>query len=170
MLLVWHTVREIIVDPHHGFVKINSKSRLGNVDDVFVFAKQCQQIYYTYTPSFRKDCSRVDWLSIVKTKPIGRVKVVQDGNNELTMGGDVFQLGELVDLYRVAMFNDLEENLNFHIVDNIFVDVNAKELNDVLSSSRHTQVNKDDDSNEINIKDCDKNENGSIDEEEDNSD
>jgi hypothetical protein len=103
----------------------------------------------------------------VKTKPIGRVKVVQDGNNELTMGGDVFQLGELVDLYRVAMFNDLEENLNFHIADNIFVDVNAKELNDVLSSSRHTQVNKDDD---INIKDCDKNENGSIDEEEDNSD
>ena len=27
---------------------------------VFFFAKQCQQVYYTYTPSFRKDRSRVD--------------------------------------------------------------------------------------------------------------
>jgi len=66
--------------------------------------------------------------------------------------------------------NDLDENLNFHIVDNIFFYVNAKELNDILSSSRHTQVNEDDDSNEINIKDCDENEDESIDKEEDNSD
>jgi hypothetical protein len=41
-------------------------------------------------PSFRKDRSRVDWLSVVKTKHRGRVKVVQDGNDELTMGDDVF--------------------------------------------------------------------------------
>jgi hypothetical protein len=26
----------------------------------FVFAKQCQQVYYTYTSSFKKDRSRVD--------------------------------------------------------------------------------------------------------------
>jgi hypothetical protein len=41
-------------------------------------------------PSFRKDRSRVDWLSVVKTKHRGRVEVVQDGNDELTMGDDVF--------------------------------------------------------------------------------
>jgi hypothetical protein len=63
--------------------------RLRNVDDVFVFAKQCQQIYYTY---FRNDHSRVEWLSVVKTKLKGRVPVVLDGNNELTVRDDVFQL------------------------------------------------------------------------------
>jgi hypothetical protein len=70
------TDRGIRVDPHHGLVEINSKSRLHNINDVFVFAKQCQQIYYTCTPSFRKDRSRVDWLSVLKTKPWGRVEVV----------------------------------------------------------------------------------------------
>ncbi|XP_073261203.1 uncharacterized protein [Populus alba] len=70
------TDRGIRVDPHHGLVEINSKARLRNINDVFVFAKQCQQVYYTYTPSFRKDRSRVDWFSILKTKPRGRVEVV----------------------------------------------------------------------------------------------
>ena len=71
----WHytTNRGIIVDPHHGLVKINIKTRLYNVDDVFVFTKQCQQVYYIYNTFFRKDRSRVDWLSIVKTKPKGHV-------------------------------------------------------------------------------------------------
>ena len=63
------TNRGIRVDLHYGLVKINSKPRLRNINDVFVFAKQCQQVYYTYTPSFRKDRSRVDWLSVLKTKP-----------------------------------------------------------------------------------------------------
>jgi len=54
------TVRGIRVDLHYGLVEINSKARLRNVNDVFVFAKQCQQVYYTYTPYFRKDRSRVD--------------------------------------------------------------------------------------------------------------
>ena len=63
------THRGIRVDPHYGLVEINSKARLRNINDVFVFAKQCQQVYYTYTPSFRKDRSRVDWLSVLKTKP-----------------------------------------------------------------------------------------------------
>jgi hypothetical protein len=35
------TGRGIKVDPHHGLVEINSKARLRNVNDVFVFAKQC---------------------------------------------------------------------------------------------------------------------------------
>jgi hypothetical protein len=86
------------------------------------------------------------------------------------VGNDVFQLGELVDPYRVAPSNDLEEISNFCFVKNIFVDVAAKELNDVLSSNEHTQVDKDDDNNEINVKDCDRVEDESIDEEEDNSD
>jgi len=60
--------RGIRVDLHFDLVEINSKARLRNVNNVFVFAKQCQQVYYTYTPSFRKDQSRVDWLSILKKK------------------------------------------------------------------------------------------------------
>ena len=54
------TDRGIRVDPHFGLVEINSKAILCNANDVFVFAMQCQQVYYTYTPSFRKDRSRVD--------------------------------------------------------------------------------------------------------------
>jgi len=49
------TDRGIRVDPHYGLVEINSKARLRNVNDVFVFTKQSQQVYYTYTPFFRKD-------------------------------------------------------------------------------------------------------------------
>jgi hypothetical protein len=32
---------------------------------------------------FRKDRSRVDWLSIVKTTPKGRVQVIQEGNDKV---------------------------------------------------------------------------------------
>jgi hypothetical protein len=49
------TDRGIRVDSHYGLVEINLKARLRNINDVFVFAKQSQQVYYTYTPSFRKD-------------------------------------------------------------------------------------------------------------------
>jgi hypothetical protein len=70
------TNKGIRVDRHHGLVKINSKARLYNVNDVFVFTKQWQQVCYTYTLSFRKDHSRVDWLSILKIKPRGRFEVV----------------------------------------------------------------------------------------------
>jgi hypothetical protein len=31
--------REIKIDPHHGLVEINTKAKLLNIDDVFVFAK-----------------------------------------------------------------------------------------------------------------------------------
>ena len=40
--------------------------------------------------SFRKDRSRVDWLSVVKTKLKGRVQVIQNGNDEVTVGDNVF--------------------------------------------------------------------------------
>ena len=90
-------------------------------------------------------------------------------DNELTVGDDVFQL-ELVDSYQVALFNNLKENSNFHITINIFVDVDAKKLNDILSFSRNIQVDKDYDNKEINVEDCDGDEDELIDEEEDNSD
>jgi len=110
---------------------------------------------HTHTPFFKNDCPRVDWLSVVKTKPKGRVEVGQEGNNELIIGYDVFQLGELVNPYRVAPSNNFKKkNSNFHINKNIFVDVDVDELNDVLNSSKHTQVDEDD-SNEINVEDCD---------------
>ena len=69
------------------------------------------------------------------------------------------------------MSNDLEQNSNFCITNNIFVDVDvdAEKLNDILSS-RYTHVDEDDDSDGINIENCDGDEDGSIDEEEDNSD
>jgi hypothetical protein len=59
---------------------------------------------------------------------------------------------------------------NFHIIVNICVDVNTEELNDVLSSIGYTQVNEDDNNNEINVEDCDGDEDKLINKEEDNSD
>ena len=88
-------------------VKINTKTRLRIVDDIYVFTKQCQQVYYTYTSSFKNDRSRVDWLSIVKTKPKGHVQVVQEDNDELNAINYVFQIDELVDAYQVSMSTDV---------------------------------------------------------------
>jgi hypothetical protein len=160
--------RGIRVDPHYDLVEINSKARLRKINDVFVFAKQCQHVYYTYTPSFRKDRSRVDWLSVLKTKPWGRVEVVQDENEDTSVRDEVFQVNELVEPYRVAPSIELEENSNFYVFDDSFVDVDAEELNVVLSFSRQANVDEEDD---IHIEDCDEGDDNSIDdEEEENSD
>jgi hypothetical protein len=90
----------------------------------------------------------------VKTKPRGRVQVVQDGNDELIIGDIVFQLDELVDPYRVAPYNDLEENSIFRIIENTFVDVEVVELNNILRTNGHTQVDEGDDNDKINVEDC----------------
>jgi hypothetical protein len=66
-------------------VVINAKARLCNADMSNNTSK-----FITYTPSFRNDHSRVDWLFIVKTNPMGRVQVFHDGNDELIVGDDVF--------------------------------------------------------------------------------
>ena len=159
--------RGIRVDPHHGLVEINSKARLHNINDVFVFAKQCQQVYYTYTPSFRKDRSRVDWLSVLKTKPRGRVEIAQEENEDTSERDEVFQVSELVEPYRVAPSIELEENSNFHVYDDSLVDVDVEELNVVLSSSGQANIDEEDD---IHIEDCNEGDDYSIDdEEEDNS-
>ena len=49
----------------------------------------------------------------------------------------------------------MEENLNFHVADNTLVDIDIDQLNDVLRTSGHTKVDKDDDSDEINVEYCD---------------
>jgi len=161
------TDRGIRVDPHYGLVEINSKARHLNVNDVFVFAKQCQQVYYTYTPSFRKDRSRVDWLSVLKTKPRGRVEVVQDENEDTSVIDEVFQASELVEAYWVAPLIDLEENSNFRVFDDNLVDFNVKELNVVLSSSGLENVDEEDDNH---IEECNEDDNNSIEDEDENSD
>jgi hypothetical protein len=57
----------------------------------------------------------------------------------------VFQVSDLVEPYRVAPSFDLEENSNFRVFDDSFVDVDTEELNVVLSSSGQANVNEDDD-------------------------
>ena len=107
-------------------------------------------------------------MSVLKTKPRGHVKLVQDKNEDTSVRDEVFQVSELVEPYRVAPSIDLEENSNFRVVDDSLVDVDADEFNVVLSSSGQANVNEDDD---IHIEDCDEGDDNSIDEgEEDNFD
>jgi hypothetical protein len=56
---------------------------------------------------------------------MGRVQVVQEGNDEVNVRDDIFQINELVDAYRVASSTNLEKKSNFYIVGNIFVDVDT---------------------------------------------
>ena len=44
----------------------------------------------------------MDWLCVLKTKPRGRVEVVQDENEDTSVRDEVFQVSELVEPYRVA--------------------------------------------------------------------
>jgi len=141
----------------------------------FIFFMQCTQDYYIYTPSFRKNYFRIDWLFIVKTKPKGRFQVIKDDNDRVTAGDDVFQINKLVDIYRVALSTNLQENWNFHVVENSFVYVDIEELNDVLRTNRHTQGDEDDDidKHQFNEEDYDGHDDDKIGEEEgeeDNSD
>jgi hypothetical protein len=110
----------------------------------------------------------VDWLSVLKMKPRGRVELVQDENEDTSVRDKVFQVSELVEPYRVAPSIYLEENSNFRVFDDSLVDVDAEKLNVVLSSSGQANVNEDDD---IYIEDYDEGDDYSIDEEkEENSD
>jgi hypothetical protein len=49
------------------------------------------------------------------------------------MVDDVFQIDELVDAYRIVPSTNLEENLDFRLTENIFIDVDDQELNDILN-------------------------------------
>jgi hypothetical protein len=66
---------------------------------------------------------------------------------------EVFQVSELVEPYRVAPSIDLEEKSNFRVFDDNLVDVDAEELNVVLSFNGQANVDEDDD--DIHIEDCD---------------
>jgi len=84
---------------------------------------------------------------------------------------EIFQVSELVELYRVALSIDLEENSNFRVFDDSLVNVDVEEFNVVLSSSGQANVDEDDD--DIHIEDCDEADDDSIndeEEEEENSD
>ena len=76
-------------------------------------------------------------LSVSKTELRGRVEVVQDENDDSNVKDDVFQVSEFVEPYRVTPSIALKENSNFHVFNNIFVDVdvNAEQLNFVISSN-----------------------------------
>jgi hypothetical protein len=76
---------------------------------------------------------------------------------------EVFQVSELVEPYRVAPSIDLEENSNLRVFDDSLVNVDAEELNVVLSFSGQANVDEDDD---IQIEDCDEGDDYSIDDEE----
>jgi hypothetical protein len=103
-----------------------------------------------------------------KTKPRGRVEIVQNENEDTSVQDEVFQVSELVEPYRVAPSIELEENSNFHVFNDSLVDVDAEELNVVLSSSGQANVDEEDD---IHIEDCDEGDDNSIDDkEEENSD
>jgi len=75
---------------------------------------------------------------------------------------EVFQVSELVEPYWVAHSIDLEENSNFHVFDDSLDNVDAEELNVVLSSTGQANVDEDDD----HIEDCNEGDDYSIDDEE----
>jgi hypothetical protein len=82
---------------------------------------------------------------------------------------EVFQASELVEPYRVAPSIDLEENLNFRVFNDSLVDVDAEELNAVLSSTSGQKNVVEEDDNEI--EECDEaDDNNSIEDEDENSD
>ena len=74
----------------------------------------------------------------------------------------LLHLGEDINLLVVSV--DLDENSNFRVFDDSLVNVDAEELNVVLSSSGQENIDKDDD--DIHIEDYDGVDDDSIDEEE----
>jgi hypothetical protein len=76
----------------------------------------------------------------------------------------------LVESYRVTPSIDLKENSNFCIFNNSLVDVDAKELNVILSSSGQAQIDEDDDTNAINVEYCSGTYDNSIEKEEEEDD
>ena len=77
------------------------------------------------------------------------------------MRDEVSQVNELVEPYRVAHSIDMEENSNFCVFDDSLVDIDAEELNVVLSSTGQANIDEDDD----HIEDCDEGDDYSINDE-----
>jgi len=82
---------------------------------------------------------------------------------------EVFQASELVEPYRVASSINLEENSNFRVFNDCLVDVDANELNVVLSSTSEKKNVVEEDDNEI--EECNEvDDNNSIEDKDENSD
>ena len=97
------------------------------------------------------------------------IQDVQDENEDTSVIDEVFQASKLVELYRVSPSIDLEENLNFRVFNDSLVDVDAEELNVVLSSISGKKNVVEEDDNEI--EECDEvDDNNSIEDEDENSD
>ncbi|KAL9366701.1 hypothetical protein Peur_037900 [Populus x canadensis] len=65
------------------------------------------------------------------------------------VGDNVFQIDELIDPYQIAPSTNSEKNLDFHVAEITFVDVNAEKLNDILRTGEHTEINEDDEINNL---------------------
>jgi len=52
-------------------------------------------------------------------------------------------------ILRHCVYTSVEKNLNFHITKNIFVAVNAKELNNILRINGYTKINKNNNIDEL---------------------
>jgi len=124
-----------------------------------LFSQSNVNKFITHTPLHLERIDQEWMLSILKMKPRGRVEVVQDENENTGVRDEVFQVSELVEPYRVAPSIELEENSIFCVFDDSLVDVDAEELNFVLSSSGQTNVDEEDD---IYIEDCDEGDDNSI--------
>ena len=75
----------------------------------------------------------------------------------------------MVEPFRVAHSIGLEEDLNFHVFDDSLVDVDAEEMNVVLSSTSAVQNVDEEDDNHIEERD-EADDNNSIEDEDENSD
>ena len=141
--------RGIKVDSHHDLVEINTKARLRNIDNVFVFfpSNTNKFIAHILFPLKRIVLELIDYplwkpnLGVMsKLFKIVTMKVVRD---------NVFQIDELIDPYQIAPSTNLEKNSDFHVAEITFVDVNAEKLNDILRTGGHTEVNEDDEINNL---------------------
>jgi hypothetical protein len=94
---------------------------------------------------------------------------IQDENEDTSVIDEVFQASKLVEPYRVAPSIDIEENSNFHVFNDCLLDVDAEELNVVLSSTSGKENVVEEDDNHI--EECDKaDDKNSIEDEDENSD
>jgi hypothetical protein len=71
---------------------------------------------------------------------MSRVLIVEDGNNEVIEGDDVFQMDELANPYRVAPSIKLE-NPNFHVIKNTYIEVDVDELNVISINKSNREAN-----------------------------
>jgi hypothetical protein len=66
----WYDIdRGIKVNPYYGMVEIHKRDKFRNINKIYIFLPNNANKCFINTLLFRKDHNRVDWLSVVKTKP-----------------------------------------------------------------------------------------------------